>query len=260
MNRTLMMHLIAKDWYLSRLPLTLIALAGAVATGLLYSGKTAGLVGLISALISLIFLSILIPQLTVVNERKQGNLAFVMSLPISPAEFTMSKVLGNLSAFVLLWAAIVGPGHDRRHPRSRRRRPAGRHSGPRAVRFVLPLAVRGDRHRVRVPRDGDDGGDERGIQLLVVPLPSAGLCGRPEEPRSDLEQHNHDDHWRADRGDRPGARADFLPSVAEDRLCVTVRREAPAVHRFTGTGRALLQSHACSNCTRVTPISPEPSV
>src|SRR6185503_17068199 len=109
MNRALMMRLIAKDWYLSRLPLTLIALAGAIATGLLYSGiKTAGLVGLISALISLVFLSILIPQLTVVNERKQGNLAFVMSLPISPAEFTMSKVLGNLSAFVLLWAAIAG--------------------------------------------------------------------------------------------------------------------------------------------------------
>jgi len=31
-----------------------------------------------------------------------------MSLPISPAEYTMSKVLGNLSAFVLLWAAIAG--------------------------------------------------------------------------------------------------------------------------------------------------------
>ena len=108
MNHALMMRLIAKDWYLSRVPLTLIALTGAVATGLLYSGKTAGLVGLISALIALVFLSILIPQLTVVNERKQGNLAFVMSLPISPAEYTMSKVLGNLSAFVLLWAAIVG--------------------------------------------------------------------------------------------------------------------------------------------------------
>ncbi len=108
MNRALMMRLIAKDWYLSRVPLMLIALAGVVSTGLLYSGKTAGLAGLISALISLVFLSILIPQLTVMNERKQGNLAFVMSLPISPAEYTISKVLGNLSAFVLLWAAIAG--------------------------------------------------------------------------------------------------------------------------------------------------------
>ena len=75
---------------------------------LLYQGgEAAGRAGLISALISLIFLSILIPQLTVVNERKQANLAFVMSLPISPAEYTMSKVLGNLSAFLALWTAIV---------------------------------------------------------------------------------------------------------------------------------------------------------
>jgi len=108
MNRALVMRLIVKDWYLSRVPLTMVALAGAVATVLLYSGQTAGLVGIISALISLVFLSILIPQLTVVNERKLGNLAFVMSLPISPAEYTMSKVLGNLSAFVPLWAAIAG--------------------------------------------------------------------------------------------------------------------------------------------------------
>jgi len=108
MHRALVMRLIVKDWYLSRVPLTMVALAGAVATVLLYSGQTAGLVGIISALISLVFLSILIPQLTVVNERKLGNLAFVMSLPISPAEYTMSKVLGNLSAFVPLWAAIAG--------------------------------------------------------------------------------------------------------------------------------------------------------
>jgi ABC-2 type transport system permease protein len=108
MNRALVMRLIVKDWYLSRVPLTMVALAGAVATVLLHSGQTAGLVGIISALISLVFLSILIPHLTVVNERKLGNLAFVMSLPISPAEYTMSKVLGNLSAFVLLWAAIAG--------------------------------------------------------------------------------------------------------------------------------------------------------
>ncbi len=108
MNRAIVGRLILKDWYLSRVPLTLIAAGGAVSTALLYSGETAGVAGMIAALISLIFLSILIPQLTVVNERKQGNLAFVMSLPISPAEYTLSKVLGNLSAFVVLWAAIAG--------------------------------------------------------------------------------------------------------------------------------------------------------
>lgn len=108
MNRALIGRLILKDWYLSRVPLALIAVAGAVSTMLLYRGETAGFAGIISALIALVFLSILVPQLTIVNERKLGNLAFVMSLPISPAEYTMSKVLGNLSAFVILWAAIVG--------------------------------------------------------------------------------------------------------------------------------------------------------
>jgi len=109
MNRALIGRLILKDWYLSRVPLTLIAIGGTLSTVLLYQGgEAAGMAGLISALISLIFLSILIPQLTVVNERKQANLAFVMSLPISPAEYTMSKVLGNLSAFGLLWTAIAG--------------------------------------------------------------------------------------------------------------------------------------------------------
>jgi ABC-type transport system involved in multi-copper enzyme maturation permease subunit len=108
MNRAIIGRLMLKDWYLSRVPLTLIGIAGVISTVLLYQGETAGAAGIISALISLVFLSILIPQLTVVNERKQQNLAFVMSLPISPAEYTMSKVLGNLSAFVALWVAIVG--------------------------------------------------------------------------------------------------------------------------------------------------------
>jgi hypothetical protein len=109
MNPVLIRRLILKDWYLARLPLTLIAVGGVVATILLYSGRqTAGFAGIISALIALIFLSILIPQMTVVNERKNGNLAFVMSLPISPAEYTMAKVLSNLTAFVVIWAAIAG--------------------------------------------------------------------------------------------------------------------------------------------------------
>ena len=108
MNGTIVLRLIAKDWYLSRVPLTLIALAGVASTVLLSLGPSTGFMGIISALIALIFLSILVPQLTVVQERKQHNLAFVMSLPVSPAEYTLSKVLGNLSAFLALWLPIAG--------------------------------------------------------------------------------------------------------------------------------------------------------
>ena len=100
MNRALVWRLIVKDWYLNRVTLALIAVAGALSIGLLFhGGETAGFVGFIAALIVAIFLSILLPMQTVVNERKQQNLPFVMSLPISPMEYTTAKVLGNLSAF-----------------------------------------------------------------------------------------------------------------------------------------------------------------
>jgi ABC-2 type transport system permease protein len=107
MNRALVVRLVAKDWYLSRLPLILIACAGVFCTALLYlRSETSGLISMISSIITLVFLSILLPQLTVVHERKERNLAFVMSLPISSMEYTAAKVMGNLSAFVVLWLAV----------------------------------------------------------------------------------------------------------------------------------------------------------
>ncbi len=107
MNRAVVLRLVAKDWYLSRFPLAAIAVAGAISTALLYlRNQTTGIVAMISAIITLVFLSILLPMLTVVTERKQCNLAFVMSLPISAMEFTAAKVLGNVGAFVLLWLIV----------------------------------------------------------------------------------------------------------------------------------------------------------
>jgi ABC-2 type transport system permease protein len=108
MNRALIARLILKDWYLSRLLLVLIAGGGTLSIGLLYLRREdTGTIGLLSALITSVLLSILLPMQTVVNERKQHNLAFVMSLPISPMEYTAAKVVGNLSAFLVLWAAIA---------------------------------------------------------------------------------------------------------------------------------------------------------
>ena len=108
MNRPVIARLILKDWYLSRTLLMLIAAAGTLSIGLLYLRRDdTGAIGLISALIAAIMLSIVLPMQTVVNERKQHNLAFVMSLPISPMEYTAAKVVGNLAAFLVLWAAIA---------------------------------------------------------------------------------------------------------------------------------------------------------
>ena len=108
MNRALIARLILKDWYLSRLPLVLIGAGGTLSIGLLYVRREdTAEIGLVTALISAVMLSILLPMQTVVNERKNHNLPFVMSLPISPMEYTAAKVVGNLAAFLVLWAAIA---------------------------------------------------------------------------------------------------------------------------------------------------------
>jgi ABC-2 type transport system permease protein len=114
MNRSLVLRLIVKDWYLNRATLALIAVVGSLSVGVLYWRQ--GMIGfsaILAALITTVFLSILLPMNTIVNERKRQNLPFVMSLPISPMEYTTAKILGNLLAFVVLWLAIaigvVGP-------------------------------------------------------------------------------------------------------------------------------------------------------
>jgi len=108
MNRSLTLRLMLKDWYLCRASLVLVALAGALCVGLLYlRNSSTGLVGLTGALIAAIFASILPPIQTIVNERKHQNLAFAMSLPISPMEYTASKILGNFAAFGVIWLVIA---------------------------------------------------------------------------------------------------------------------------------------------------------
>ena len=111
MTQTLVWRLIAKDWYLSRVPLATIAAAGTISIALLFvRGETAGFIGLTCAFVAMVCLAILLPIQTIVNERKKQNLPFVMSLPISPAEYTTAKIVGNLAAFVAIWLAITVAG------------------------------------------------------------------------------------------------------------------------------------------------------
>ncbi len=70
--------------------------------------EVAGFVGLSSAIIVLVLVSIFMPMNTMVNERKRQNVAFVMSLPVSPMEYTLAKILANLSGFLVVWLAVTG--------------------------------------------------------------------------------------------------------------------------------------------------------
>jgi ABC-type transport system involved in multi-copper enzyme maturation permease subunit len=101
--------LIFKDLYLSRAPVALVSLIGVLAVAtLFFKNEVSGFVGLTTSFIALIMLGNILPMHTIINERKRQNLAFVMSLPISPADYTSAKVIANVGTFFLVWAAIAG--------------------------------------------------------------------------------------------------------------------------------------------------------
>lgn len=109
MNTFIVTRLILKDWYLSR-----GLLGAAIATGLLTLAAVAAARGTAIALILgiIVLVTILIGMGAVimssmVNERKQQTLPFVMSLPISYLEYTTSKLVGSLLIFLVLWLALL---------------------------------------------------------------------------------------------------------------------------------------------------------
>lgn len=109
MNAPMIRRLILKDLYLSRAPLALVALIGVLAVAtLFFKNEVTGFIGLTSSFIALIMLGNILPMHTIVSERKRQHLPFVMSLPISPADYTAAKIVANVGTFCLVWAAIAG--------------------------------------------------------------------------------------------------------------------------------------------------------
>lgn len=108
MNYFLIRRLILKDWHFSRLTIAVCLTVGAIAlfiTGL--GGETMFYIGSVLFITVLIGLGITLAMLTVIYERKEQTLPFVMSLPISVTEYTTSKILANLLIFLLPWLILA---------------------------------------------------------------------------------------------------------------------------------------------------------
>lgn len=108
MNHTMVKRLILKDWYLQRWAI-IASLTGTVASlGIIATGsKVAFLLGLILLIIVVISLGAHMATATIVTERKEQTLPFVMALPISYREYTASKIWGNLLIFLVPWLTMV---------------------------------------------------------------------------------------------------------------------------------------------------------
>jgi len=108
MNYSMVKRLILKDWYLQRIAIAASVLGGIGALGIVcLGGQAAFMAGLVLLITALIAVGAHLAIATMVNERKEQTLSFVMSLPISHAEYTLSKLLGTLAIFMVPYLVLV---------------------------------------------------------------------------------------------------------------------------------------------------------
>lgn len=102
LNLPVIKTLIAKDWILFQKQLAAYVTAGIFALCLIGMAKSwsfyLGSLLLIVVLVAAACFSISTSLLT---ERKEHTLAFVMSLPVTPLDFYLAKLLGNLVTFLV---------------------------------------------------------------------------------------------------------------------------------------------------------------
>lgn len=107
-DTALVRRLIVKDWQLFQRPLAAHVLAGIVALGLLGLAKPwAFYLGSLLLIIVLVAGACFAISTSLLVERKEQTLAFVMSLPVSPLEFTLAKLGGNLLTFGVPFAVLL---------------------------------------------------------------------------------------------------------------------------------------------------------
>ena len=109
MNASMVKHLILKDWYFQRRPIGAYTAGALLGLGIVMLGTHwsfyAGTVLLITFMVTI---GIHLAIVTVVQERTEHTLPFLMTLPISPKDYTAAKVLANLSIFLVPWLMLTG--------------------------------------------------------------------------------------------------------------------------------------------------------
>jgi ABC-2 type transport system permease protein len=102
-------QLILKDLRLQR-EAVLVTMAGAaVALAIFrFGGQTLMFVGSICFFVAMVVGACTLPVAAIVNERKKHHLAFLMSLPVSPLQYTAAKLVSMVAMFLVPWLAMAG--------------------------------------------------------------------------------------------------------------------------------------------------------
>ena len=107
LNMPVIKQLVYKDWYLNRKLLAIYVGGGILSLSILSLGEWQFFMGSIMFITMLVALGNHQLSVTMINERKEQTLAFVMSLPVSPADYAMAKFLSNMVLFFVPWLLLV---------------------------------------------------------------------------------------------------------------------------------------------------------
>lgn len=107
MNTATVQRLILKDWTFNRGPIAAYFIGALTSILVMRFGGQNGLTfGGIVLLIIMLGMGTHMAIATIMMERSEKTLPFIMSLPVSISEFTMAKVLANLLLFMIPWLTV----------------------------------------------------------------------------------------------------------------------------------------------------------
>lgn len=107
LNMPVIKQLVYKDWYLNRKLLAVYVGGGIFSLSIISLGEWQFFMGAIMFITMLVAMGNHQLSVTMINERKEQTLAFVMSLPVSPADYAMAKFLSNMVLFFVPWSLLV---------------------------------------------------------------------------------------------------------------------------------------------------------
>ena len=108
MNYYLIQRIIAKDWYFQRNAIFAFLFAAAICLSLIaVATEFSFAVGSILLIALIITLGALLVSNTIVAEKTNQTLPFLISLPISVQDYTTAKVVGNLTIFLVPWLTLM---------------------------------------------------------------------------------------------------------------------------------------------------------
>lgn len=99
--------LIAKELYLNRLLLIGTVVGGLVGIGIAsFEGTMQFNLGMLLWLTALVAFGVVLTMLSIASERKERQLQFVLSLPLSHGDYIRTKIYGLLICYLLPWLVL----------------------------------------------------------------------------------------------------------------------------------------------------------